>query len=145
MTHQEISIEKYGRAGNLKLVERASRAPAAGEVVIDVAYSGVNFADIQMRLGFYPDAPPRPFVPGYEVAGWYAMLAPAKTPSAIVNQLSQAVARVVQQPETRDKLVNGIGLEPVGSTPQVLDAQIQKELKKWAEVIKRLGIEPEAL
>src|SRR5690606_10891103 len=40
-----------------------------GEVAIDVAYSGVNFADIQMRLGFYPDAPRRPFVPGYEVSG----------------------------------------------------------------------------
>jgi NADPH:quinone reductase-like Zn-dependent oxidoreductase len=34
-----------------------------------VKYSGINFADIQMRLGFYPDAPKRPFVPGYEVSG----------------------------------------------------------------------------
>jgi NADPH2:quinone reductase len=38
-------------------------------VAIEVAYSGVNFADVQMRPGFYPDAPPRPFVPGYEVSG----------------------------------------------------------------------------
>ena len=42
---------------------------AVDEVSIDVAYSGVNFADIQMRLGFYPDAPKKPFVPGYEVSG----------------------------------------------------------------------------
>ncbi len=69
MTHQQIAIEKYGAASTLKLREVADEAPGDDEVAIDVAYSGVNFADIQMRLGFYPDAPKRPFVPGYEVAG----------------------------------------------------------------------------
>jgi 2-desacetyl-2-hydroxyethyl bacteriochlorophyllide A dehydrogenase len=69
MTHQDIRIEKFGSAATLKLHELAPRAPTDGEVAIDVAYSGVNFADIQMRLGFYPDAPKRPFVPGYEVSG----------------------------------------------------------------------------
>src|SRR5687767_15089871 len=67
--HRDIVIEKYGSASTLKLREIAPGAPAADEVAIDVAYSGVNFADIQMRLGFYPDAPKRPFVPGYEVSG----------------------------------------------------------------------------
>ncbi len=67
--HRDIAIEKYGSAQTLKLRELAPRPPADGEVAIDVAYSGVNFADIQMRLGFYPDAPKRPFVPGYEVSG----------------------------------------------------------------------------
>ncbi|MBS1124565.1 MAG: zinc-binding dehydrogenase, partial [Deltaproteobacteria bacterium] len=43
--------------------------PSDDEVAIEVAYSGINFADIQMRLGFYPDAPKKPFVPGYEVSG----------------------------------------------------------------------------
>ena len=42
---------------------------ARREVAIDVAYSGVNFADVQMRIGLYPDAPPLPYAPGYEVAG----------------------------------------------------------------------------
>src|SRR5688572_28821638 len=67
--HQEIAIEKYGSASTLKLRERPEIAPADDEVAIDVAYSGINFADIQMRLGFYPDAPKKPFVPGYEVSG----------------------------------------------------------------------------
>ena len=69
MTHQDIQIEKFGAATTLHLHALAPRAPADDEVAIDVAYSGVNFADIQMRLGFYPDAPKRPFVPGYEVSG----------------------------------------------------------------------------
>ncbi|MEJ7600294.1 MAG: zinc-binding dehydrogenase [Kofleriaceae bacterium] len=69
MTHRDIVIEKYGSASTLQLREIAPRAPGADEVSIDVAYSGINFADIQMRLGFYPDAPKRPFTPGYEVSG----------------------------------------------------------------------------
>lgn len=72
--HRDIVIEKYGSASTLKLRELAPRPPAGDEVSIDVAYSGVNFADIQMRLGFYPDAPKRPFVPGYEVSGKVAAI-----------------------------------------------------------------------
>ncbi|HLL20627.1 MAG TPA: zinc-binding dehydrogenase [Kofleriaceae bacterium] len=69
MTHRDIVIEKYGSAQTLKLRELAPKPPADDEVAIAVAYSGINFADIQMRLGFYPDAPKKPFVPGYEVSG----------------------------------------------------------------------------
>lgn len=70
MSHQQIAIERYGAATTLK-IRPLPTAPATGDddVAIDVAFSGVNFADIQMRLGFYPDAPKRPFVPGYEVSG----------------------------------------------------------------------------
>ena len=57
MTYQRIAIEKFGAASTLHVSELAPRPPGDDEVAIDVAYSGVNFADIQMRLGFYPDAP----------------------------------------------------------------------------------------
>jgi len=67
-----ITIEKYGPAHTLTLREQPIAPPGPGEVAIDVKYSGVNFADIQMRLGFYPDAPKKPFVPGYEVSGTVA-------------------------------------------------------------------------
>lgn len=52
MNHRQIAIESYGAASSLKLREVASKPPAPGEVAIDVKYSGINFADIQMRLGF---------------------------------------------------------------------------------------------
>src|SRR5258705_9375419 len=74
MSHRHIVIEKYGSAATLQLRDVAPRTPGDDEVAIDVAYSGVNFADVQMRLGFYPDAPKRPFVPGYEVSGKIAAL-----------------------------------------------------------------------
>ncbi len=67
--HHEIAIEKFGTAHSLTYRDRAIVPPGPGEVAIDVKYSGVNFADVQMRLGFYPDAPKKPFVPGYEVSG----------------------------------------------------------------------------
>ena len=43
--------------------------PKAGEVRIKVAFAGINFADLLMRLGFYQPRPPYPFTPGYEVSG----------------------------------------------------------------------------
>ncbi len=64
MTYQNIVIEKYGPASTLAVRELAARPPGDGEVAIDVAYSGINFADIQMRLGLYPDAPKKPFLTG---------------------------------------------------------------------------------
>jgi 2-desacetyl-2-hydroxyethyl bacteriochlorophyllide A dehydrogenase len=67
--HRDVVIAKYGPASTLTTRDIEPRAPGDDEVAIDVAYSGINFADIQMRLGLYPDAPKRPFVPGYEVSG----------------------------------------------------------------------------
>jgi synaptic vesicle membrane protein VAT-1 len=69
-TRREIAIEKYGPAQSLRLRETPTPTPGDDDVTIAVKYSGINFADIQMRLGFYPDAPKRPFVPGYEVSGY---------------------------------------------------------------------------
>ncbi len=69
MSYQSIQIEKYGPATAMAFHTLAPREPGEDEVAIEVAYSGINFADIQMRLGLYPDAPKKPFVPGYEVSG----------------------------------------------------------------------------
>jgi len=69
-TIQNIVIERFGAASTLSVTDTAGPTTiGADEVTIDVRYSGINFADIQMRLGFYPDAPKKPFVPGYEVSG----------------------------------------------------------------------------
>jgi 2-desacetyl-2-hydroxyethyl bacteriochlorophyllide A dehydrogenase len=67
---RNIVINKVGPAHSLK-VSTASESEAidADHVTVNVQYSGINFADIQMRLGLYPDAPKKPFVPGYEVSG----------------------------------------------------------------------------
>jgi synaptic vesicle membrane protein VAT-1 len=66
---RQIWITKAGPPEVLEIKEAPDPPPKAGEVRIRVEGSGVNFADIMGRLGIYPDLPPMPVVPGYEVAG----------------------------------------------------------------------------
>ncbi len=66
---RQIWITRPGGPEVLEIREAADPSPAAGEVRIRVRAIGINFADTMARLGLYPDAPPLPFVPGYEVSG----------------------------------------------------------------------------
>jgi NADPH:quinone reductase-like Zn-dependent oxidoreductase len=64
-----VVITKHGGPGVLQVQERPDPTVRPGEVRIEVAAAGINFADVMARLGFYPDAPKTPCVVGYEVAG----------------------------------------------------------------------------
>ena len=88
------------------------------------------------RLASLPEVPAlAEGVPGYEVVGWYGMVAPANTPRAIVSKLQKEIASILQATETREKLAAD-GAEPVGSTPEEFGAFIKLELVKWAGVVK---------
>ena len=92
-----------------------------------------------------PGAPDVPTVaealnlPDYEVDSWYALFAPAKTPQPIVARMQKEVARVVQLPEIRQKLIEQGG-DPVGGSAEELDRVVKAELKKWTEVIQAAKI-----
>jgi len=64
-----VVITKHGGPGTLKVQARPDPVPGPGEVRIEVAAAGINFADVMARLGLYPDAPKTPCIVGYEVAG----------------------------------------------------------------------------
>src|SRR2546421_4848353 len=65
-----VVITKHGPPDVLQVQERpAPDRPLGGQVAIDVAAAGINFADTMARVGLYPDAPKPPCVVGYEVAG----------------------------------------------------------------------------
>jgi synaptic vesicle membrane protein VAT-1 len=66
---RQIWITKAGPPEVLEVKDAPDPEPKAGEVRIRVEASGVNFADIMGRMGLYPDLPPIPVVPGYEVSG----------------------------------------------------------------------------
>ena len=66
---RQIWITRSGAPDVLKVKEAPDPDPKPGEVRIRVEASGVNFADILGRMGLYPDLPPLPVVPGYEIAG----------------------------------------------------------------------------
>ncbi|OFV85423.1 MAG: hypothetical protein A3B65_05970 [Acidobacteria bacterium RIFCSPHIGHO2_02_FULL_67_57] len=64
-----IQVTKHGVPEALRLTELPDPQPGPGQVVVRVAAAGINFADLLMRLGFYPGTPKPPFTPGFEVAG----------------------------------------------------------------------------
>ena len=66
---KQVMIARRGGVENLQIKEAPLPVPGRGQLRIRVQAAGVNFADVMMRLGLYPDAPKLPAVPGYEVAG----------------------------------------------------------------------------
>ncbi len=76
---KSIQITRFGGSEVFRLVEQPSPALGPGSVRIKVSAAGVNFADVMMRMGLYPEAPRVPFVPGYEVAGVIAETGPGVT------------------------------------------------------------------
>jgi NADPH:quinone reductase-like Zn-dependent oxidoreductase len=67
---KKIWLKKSGKPEVLSLKEHPDIDQVGDhEILVDVHYSGINFADIMMRLGLYPGAPKKPYVPGYEVSG----------------------------------------------------------------------------
>jgi len=81
-------------------------------------------------------------VPGFDINGWYAVLAPAGTPQPIVDRLSREIAAVLAQPELRAQIAAN-GYEPVGSTPAALGAHIDAELARWNKVVRDAGVKLE--
>ena len=77
-------------------------------------------------------------VAGFDVTGWYAIIAPAATPLAIRQKLSEEIAAALKQPALQSQMAAG-GYDPVGSTPQALQSHIDSEIVRWAKVVKATG------
>ena len=71
----------------------------------------------------------------FAIATWYGLLAPAGTPANVVNKIQSDVARVVNQPQTREKLV-GMGVEIRANTPEQFAAFLRSEMARYAKVVK---------
>ncbi len=81
-------------------------------------------------------------VPGFELVTWYGIFAPARTPTAIVARLNAEIAKVLADPESRDRLT-AQGLEPSPMTPQELRRYTENDVGRWTRLIKSAGIKPE--
>jgi len=77
-------------------------------------------------------------VTGYETASWYGIVAPAGTSAETVNRLSTELQKIVRQPAMQERF-NAEASNPIGSTPQEFAAHIQRELSRWAKVVKTTG------
>ncbi|MDB5921273.1 MAG: hypothetical protein JWN13_209 [Betaproteobacteria bacterium] len=96
------------------------------------------------RVPSLPDVPTvaESGLPGYVVEGWYAMLAPGKTPKPIVDRIYRDLASTLKMPEVAAQ-IEAAGFEVNGLPPRDLARYIDAELKKWGAVIKEAGIKGE--
>jgi tripartite-type tricarboxylate transporter receptor subunit TctC len=114
--------------------------PAAGMIKSGrVRALGVS---TKARVSDFPDIPPisEAGVPGFEVAGWFMVVAPAQTPPAIVARLHNEMKSLLATPEVKEQIVK-LGLLPLES-PSVDDmrAFVRSEIVRWGKVVEAAGI-----
>ena len=94
------------------------------------------------RTPLAPDVPAvAESVPGYELVGWYGLLAPLGPPKNIVNKISSEIARALKTTEVQERLVS-TGAEAVESSPAEFTIFLEKETLRWGKVLRDAGIKP---
>ena len=91
----------------------------------------------ERRSKLVPDLPTmqEAGLPGFSFFGWYGIVAPARTPDAIVKRLHQAFVQVMKSPDILER-VAAMGNEPVAGTPAEFDKFIRDEIPRWGKVIR---------
>jgi len=77
-------------------------------------------------------------VPGYEIGSWQGVFAPAGTPPAIVARLNAEIVKIINLPDTKEKLLM-LGAEPVGNSSEDFTIFVRAEVGKWGDVVKKSG------
>ncbi len=91
----------------------------------------------------FPDVPAiGEIVTGYESTSWGVMVAPAKTPAAIIDKLNRETVRALQLPDVKERMAR-LGAEVVGNSPAEARRFLHDEVQKWAKTVKAAGITPE--
>jgi tripartite-type tricarboxylate transporter receptor subunit TctC len=105
-----------------------------------LAYTGPR------RAKFLPDVPTIAEAGAPEVEldnmSWYGMFAPAKTPGTVISKLASEAQAAVRNPQVSERL-QALRLEPVGDTPAEFQAFLEAQLRRFAEMVKLAGVEPE--
>jgi tripartite-type tricarboxylate transporter receptor subunit TctC len=96
------------------------------------------------RAGMLPDLPTiaEAALPGYEANNWYGLLAPAKTPKAIIDRLNAETVKILGSQSVREIYFTQ-GLEPTPTTPEAFGAYIKSEIAKWSKLVKAAGVKPD--
>ncbi len=80
-------------------------------------------------------------LPGYQVAMWNGLFAPAGTPPDVIKRLGDAATKAMASPEIQSK-IKASGGNPVVMGPKEFDAYFQKDIQNWSDAIKAAGIQP---
>ena len=92
------------------------------------------------RMASLPDVPTiAETLPGFESAAWFAIVAPPKTPAAIVDKINADINEALRQPDIIQRLAQ-LSAEPIGGTPQATAAYMREEIERWNKVIKAANV-----
>jgi len=78
-------------------------------------------------------------LPGYEMFGWIGFMAPAGTPSAITDRISDETRKIMQDPELRKRFL-AAGMEPAGNTPAEFAAFLRKQNDRYGSIVKQAHV-----
>ncbi|UFN48414.1 tripartite tricarboxylate transporter substrate binding protein [Roseomonas sp. OT10] len=155
---QHLAAALFGRAADIRMTHVPYRggAPAAADLVagrVDLVFSAVIEVLDQIKVGQLrplgvtttrrtsqlPEVPAiGEMLPGFELAIWVGLFAPAGTPPAAINRLSQETMAALRAPRLRDRILQ-LGSEPVGSSAEEFAAFYARELPKVAELVRLSG------
>jgi tripartite-type tricarboxylate transporter receptor subunit TctC len=117
------AIEGHLKAGRVKMfaVNTIKRSPQAPNVPTVAEITGIKDYDYPPAIG---------------------VLAPAKTPRAIVNRAAEIIAKSVNHPDTAKRYTE-LGIDAIGNTPEQYAAQIRVDIQKYAKAVKASGVKVE--
>src|SRR5688572_19888523 len=136
-------------------------APAVSDLVggqVQMMFAGISTALPHIRAGRLvplaiaspqrsaqlPDVPTvaESGFPGFDVTSWYGIVVRTGTPPAIVKKLHADMAEALAAPDVKEKLA-GLGLDPLGNTPEEFARLIAAESRKWSEIVRKADIKPQ--
>lgn len=156
--HMGMEQFKFRTKTEINRVSYRGTAPAISDVVagnVDLMFTGPPSAKSMSeggklkvlavaapeRIALLPDVPTfaEAGVPGYTMASWFGLLAPAKTSKSIVERLSAETKTAVNSQIFKERM-RSVGLEVDGGTPAAMLETMRSDTQKWAELIKATGI-----
>ncbi len=159
----QLYMEKISLMAGIQMVHVPYKGAAAALIgvmsgEIDMIFASIAAAGSQIKAGkvkplcvslskrssALPDVPTvdESGLPGYNVASWYGLFAPAGISKNILGILSQNIMKVMRVQGVIDRFAL-VGLDPVGNSPEEFSEFMRQEIPKWAEVIKAAGIKPQ--
>jgi tripartite-type tricarboxylate transporter receptor subunit TctC len=136
-------------------------APAVSDLVggqVQMMFAGISTALPHIRAGKLvalaiaspqrsaqlPDVPTvaESGFPGFDVTSWYGIVVRSGTPPAVVRKLHADMAEALASADVKDKLA-GLGLDPLGNSPEDFAKMIAAESRKWSEIVRKADIKPQ--
>jgi tripartite-type tricarboxylate transporter receptor subunit TctC len=159
-TAMHLSAALFGQMADVKLVEVPYKG--SGPAALDVLAGNLPLAVVDLpaalqhikagkliafavtspqRLPQLPDVPTaaESGLTGYDSTGWFGVVAPAGTPTAIINRLNAEITAALNDEQIKTSMRN-LGVEPAPTRPEAFDAYIRSETQKWGKVIRQANI-----